>query len=342
MRIQRRGRTAFTLVEMLVATALTLFIMAIIAEAFGSATKTFGTLRTAGQLQERERTAAQIIRRDLASEHFDGPFIPGRSGPRVGDQRLDQPGWMPPLKGYFELRKTRVSVVEPFNAPVSRRRGSAVHAQRRRHPPIHRQAGRPAGGRVVLHQFQAVPAQPTEPVAADPRINAFPVPGGSLVYSRWAEIEYWLQPNGDATPATGNGPQLPLYSLRRRVRVLAAAGQNYVVANQQRAQILMASYPDLALVDLGPVPGGGGEVVRVLGPEDVTNPNARFAYPPQVAQKLNAAGTLYETGDDILATDVLSFEVKAAWFSNPSSIRSSRAVRRRRCPRSTRRTRPRG
>ena len=29
---------------------------------------------------------------------------------------------------------------------------------------------------------------------------------------------------------------------------------------------------------------------------------------------------MYETGDDILITDVLSFEVKAAWFANQSLL----------------------
>ena len=66
MRIQRSTpRTGFTLMELLVATALILFIMAIIAQAFGAASKTFTTMRTAGQLQERNRTATNIIRKDL-------------------------------------------------------------------------------------------------------------------------------------------------------------------------------------------------------------------------------------------------------------------------------------
>src|SRR5262245_52803952 len=113
MRIQRRERVAFTLVEMLVAVALTLFIVAIIAEAFGAATKTFSTMRTAGQLQERTRGGAIVLRLDLAAEHFDGPYIGGRGGPRVGDQRLDLAGWMPPRKGYFEIRQFTSAIPEP-------------------------------------------------------------------------------------------------------------------------------------------------------------------------------------------------------------------------------------
>jgi hypothetical protein len=168
-------------------------------------------------------------------------------------------------------------------------------------------------------EFQATPAAPGEPSALDRPINSFPT-GNTVVYSRWAEIQYWLQltPGPDVTPATANGPSLPLYSLRRRVRVLAPAGVTYVVANQQRAQTLINSYPDLAMFDAGPVPNGNGaEFLRVLGPDDVTNPAYRMPYQQQ-ALKPNALGNMFPTGDDVLLTDVLSFEIKAAWFANPS------------------------
>src|SRR5262249_10317668 len=36
------------------------------------------------------------------------------------------------------------------------------------------------------------------------------------------------------------------------------------------------------------------------------------------AQKVTPGGVSYASGDDILITDVLSFEVKAAWFNNPT------------------------
>ncbi len=126
MRMHRPSRSGFTIVEMMVATALILFIMAIISEVFASASKTYTTLKVAGDLQERLRLGATIFRRDLTSEHFDGPFIPGRSGPRVGDQRLDQAGWVPPTKGYFEIRQFgEVSGSNPL-IPVLYEPGTAV------------------------------------------------------------------------------------------------------------------------------------------------------------------------------------------------------------------------
>ena len=88
--------------ELLVSTALILFIMAIIAQAFGSAGKTFNTMRTAGQLQDRNRAATNILRKDMWADHFGPPY--GQfGGTHVVHQRLDLAGWRPPFAGYFEI-----------------------------------------------------------------------------------------------------------------------------------------------------------------------------------------------------------------------------------------------
>ena len=53
--IRARRRTAFTLVEMLVAAALILLMMWIIATAFTKGLEAFSTLKTAGDMQEKLR-----------------------------------------------------------------------------------------------------------------------------------------------------------------------------------------------------------------------------------------------------------------------------------------------
>jgi type II secretory pathway pseudopilin PulG len=324
MRTRPTTRPAFTLVEMMIATGLTLVVMLIIAQTFATATKTFSTMRTAGQLQERTRGAAAVIRRDLEAEHYDGPYAPGLSGPRVGDQRLDRAGWSPPGGGYFEMRQflnqlLQTGYVEPIQIPGGVPDSEGLPSTRADTHILRFTVKLPdvAAADLFCAEFQAAPQAPGEPFAQDRKINSFPV-GSSLVYSRWAEIQYWLQltPGPDVTPATNNGPSLPLYSLRRRVRVLAPAGQSYVVASKQRAIDLMGAYPDLAMADLGPVPNGSGaEIVRVLGPDDVANPALRMPY-QQPSTKFNSTGVAFATGDDVLLTDVLSFEIKAAWFGN--------------------------
>ena len=102
---QFKIRHAFTLTEMMVATALCLFIMALISVGFGRGLDTFSKLRSVGLLQDRLRAASTVMKRDLASNHFQGPFEAGFSGPQLSDQRLDRVGWRPPQGGYFYLEQ---------------------------------------------------------------------------------------------------------------------------------------------------------------------------------------------------------------------------------------------
>jgi len=316
---------------MMIAIALTLVVMLIIAQTFASATKVFSDLRTAGQLQERTRGAAAVIRRDLEAEHFDGPFTPGLSGPRVGDQRLDRPGWTPPI-GYFEIRQFpnalgQTGYVEPMlaNGGLGTPDSEGLPSTRADTHVLRFTVKLPdlPAAELFCAELQAAPGAPGEPSAADRAINSFPI-GTTLVYSRWAEIEYFLAPSPlppaqqDVTPGTNSGPPLPLYSLRRRVRLLAPAGFTRVVLSQARAQQLIALYPDVAMADMQqPGPGGAGWLLRVLGPDDVNNPLFRLPY-QAISLKPNALGQPVPTGDDVLLTDVLSFEIKAAWFNNQS------------------------
>src|SRR5579885_1394920 len=57
------GRLGFTITEMLVATALTLFIMVILSEAFIAAVESFRSLKAIGDLETRLRTVATLLRR---------------------------------------------------------------------------------------------------------------------------------------------------------------------------------------------------------------------------------------------------------------------------------------
>jgi type II secretory pathway pseudopilin PulG len=320
MRTQRPRRSAFTITEMLVATALILFIMAIISQVFASASKTYSALRVAGDMQERLRTSTSIMRRDLASEHFDGPYILGRSGPRLGDQRLDLAGWMPPQYGYFEIRQvgengiiTTPVLFEPLANPVNDGEGI----------PSTRATSHIVRFTVKLGDLPAAELFCTEApnfVANNAQTNSFQT-GQPVCYTRWAEVLYFLWPNGDVSTASANGPSLTLYSLRRRVRQLApqTTGILNLYQSQTLAQQDVARYPGLALMAV-PAPAAGQPNqygIIMLGPDAVTNPNNRVGAPlAGPVQKLNANNVMYETGDDILLTDVLSFEIKAAWFDN--------------------------
>lgn len=58
-----RTRTGFTLVELMVAMALTIFIMLILTQAFVIAIDTFTTLKAIGDTQEILRSGADAVQR---------------------------------------------------------------------------------------------------------------------------------------------------------------------------------------------------------------------------------------------------------------------------------------
>lgn len=67
-----RRRPGLTLVEMLVSLALSVFMMAILSEAFVTGLKAFGQLKALADMEQQLRTAATILRRDLKAPHFEG------------------------------------------------------------------------------------------------------------------------------------------------------------------------------------------------------------------------------------------------------------------------------
>lgn len=92
----RQRRPAFTIIELMVALALVLFIMSIIAQVFGDASEAFRSQRAKAELSEKLRFLTQSIRADLRSRHFE-------RGRRLSDPNFWQEG--PPKSGYFRLEQ---------------------------------------------------------------------------------------------------------------------------------------------------------------------------------------------------------------------------------------------
>src|SRR5437763_8696692 len=67
-----RCRCGFTLVEMMVAMTLTIFVMVILSECFVAGLETFSGLKAIGDMQEELRTATTLLRSDLSHDHFEG------------------------------------------------------------------------------------------------------------------------------------------------------------------------------------------------------------------------------------------------------------------------------
>lgn len=91
-------RQGFTLVELLVAMALILFIMSIISVAFVDSTESFRLFRARAELSEKLRFITQTLRADLRANHFEN------------NRRLSDPDFWaegPPRAGYFRVEQLR-------------------------------------------------------------------------------------------------------------------------------------------------------------------------------------------------------------------------------------------
>ena len=233
------------------------------------------------------------MRRDLTADKFDGPFVPGLSGPQVGDQRLDLPRWSPPYRGYFEIRQVGEIVGGTSNVafPVLYEPGGSTAPATTDGEGIWSSRATSHIMRFTVHLPDVSASElfcgeaPTY-VATNATVNAF-VTGQPVCYSRWAEVLYFVWANGDSTTANSSGQSLPLYSLRRRIRQLAPQG-TFVASglSQSAAAQEVVKYPGLALVPIqvAAMPGPNNWSIKMLGPGDVTVPSnrvgtaARFAH----------------------------------------------------------------
>jgi hypothetical protein len=328
LRIQRLRRSAFTITEMLVATALTLFIMVVITTVFRAGTDTFSKLRTAGMLSENLQHATGILKHDVSAQHFDAPFD-NRGGPYLSDQRLDLLEWQPPQKGYFEIRQDSLAQDDvPGAADADGLRSTAGTGTKLRFTVK-------LGTQRWTEQFSAFIPNVNTPSglwtpSGDSKIGAYC--NGNILFSPWAEISYFLTPTGDTT----EGGALQLYTLRRRQRILSPTGETLsldlpnlpavyaqltanTTSNQQVANTLgLDGTVHLSAWQNPPVPASPTPPIPVTlyGAGDVRNPfvGAPSGAAPQVWQNTRARQIIDTLeSSDVLMVNVISFEVKVLW-----------------------------
>src|SRR5262245_22828321 len=113
MQKQRKG---FTIVELLVSMALILFIMAILSQAFVTGLETFSQLKGIGDMEERLRGAATVLRSDLQQSHFEGGLrlsdpaffaSPNRTYDAAGNYMISYP-----REGFFRIYQGARSTLE--------------------------------------------------------------------------------------------------------------------------------------------------------------------------------------------------------------------------------------
>jgi prepilin-type N-terminal cleavage/methylation domain-containing protein len=304
-------RRGFTLIEIMVSMALTIFLLTIMAQAFALAADTFRTLKAVGDLNESLRTAANLLRSDLAADHFEGKR-------RLSDPRFWVDG--PPQQGYFFLSSPKAGIVtegaDADGVPSYRNNGATILAF-----TVKAKGNRP-------EDFFSI--QLAEPAGVKAPVTAVGSPASRFQQpksfsSQWAEVCYFLVPIPNVT---ANGT--PLFALYRQQR-LVVADVDALNWTAPHSKALYATYankvscqPSLTLpADL-----------YFNSPADLTIPQRRTAcnfqqpsptgtpavrIPPATFEPFTNPPMLHfsgaqpnhpATGEDLVLQDVLSFDIK--------------------------------
>lgn len=349
MRFQHQSRRGFTLVELLVAAALTMLIMAILASAFQTAMDSMSHLRAAAEMQDRLRSASERLRTDLMAPHFEDEAI-GRG--QLSNLRFDL-GNSLPAGGYFNIIQATPSMLENRLGVLTPNDFSSYAPGTIRNPvtnvdiPNHTLSfTAKLSGKNAQNLFTAPRPAGTLDQTNDNLVNS-PL---TTYASKWAVVSWFLAPS-DLT--TGPNPKT-MYTLHRRVKLLAEipdcfiapafiaeAGNYYVIDNRPQIQRLISTSPTIQYAPVevntnygrvltvkddavrGPAPVLVGTNLYVNGaPAPVIPPLNVRTMTPGVTTTASVIAVLTDTaipdiftpagnGSDIVVSNVVSFEVKA-------------------------------
>ena len=276
-------RRGFTLVEMMVAMALSLGIMLILAEGFKSATDFVRLANANGQLMNQLEGTGNRLEHDLLAKHFTFDATRPNGGVRLSDQMMHQPGWLPPtLGGFFRI------VAGPPTYVTTDIEGNAVSTATNH----------------GLH-FTSILRGGSD---AEQFTTDFPAGSATVYRSRAAEVAWFLVPTGELTSPTG----LPLYNLVRRYRLVALDDDTRSTLDRviQSETTTPARHQEVISV---PAPNTTPPRANTLA--TVMNPANRLAL-GQFPQTPPVGATRY--GEDVVATNVLSFQV-LVWGDAPTT-----------------------
>jgi prepilin-type N-terminal cleavage/methylation domain-containing protein len=326
-----RPKRGFTLVEMLVATALIIFILVILTQAFVTGMDSFRTLKAFGDLEEKLRLATTVLRSDLAADHFEGKK-------RLSDSNFWDHG--PPREGFFRIWQGSPVYNDPKNPPPNPpppgtayyyegKDGDGLASFVATDHCLHFTVKRRGNRREEFATARVPKGSPLLgllPNLGTPDSRFQDVP--DTFSSQWYEVAYFLRATGQTTD--GNIPRFALYR-RQRLIVPETAALNDpqgtpVKYNPSNLPGLDRDYPEVS----------GQQNLRSTNwlffntPNTITVPQRRFGMDPNLPggrpihqPSANIQTWTYPTlaeenpalaGSDILLTDVLSFQVQILPF----------------------------
>ncbi len=345
-----RPRRGFTIVEMLVAAGVSMVLMVIITEAFKRGIDMFRTMRAQGNMQERLRTAGTALRDDLAAHHFNTlPNNPSTVPNYLSVLTLDEltlGGWVPPPDGFFRIYQGPMGT-DANGFPIA----FAVEGTDRdnmlsTHATTHilhftvKRRGTSADNMFRTGGLTArpIPNIPTPLIFPNDFVDPADYRDTGVLASQWAEVAYFLVPNGE----NANGTLL--FNLCRRTKLLLPPlPANVVPADTPPSQEISTR------IQISPPAGQFYNRTT-----DVTQPPFRFGMLPSPASpNVLSAGVLIDprfmagqpqhivdfvwhgypplqenlpwgvgpasplAGDDVILANVISFEVKVSWDPTP-------------------------
>jgi len=298
-------RSGFTLIEMLVAMALTLFIMVIVTTAFITGLETFRQLKAIGDMNESIRQASIRLRTDLQAQHFEGkrhlgdPAFVSQGKVRYGFVRVEQPTKKSPTAGAPYLDEG----VDLDGMPSARAFDHVLHFSnnlRGDRPQDFYTAAVPWGP-----AYAAADPKPFDPSSPfykqttffnQPPDSTYQQPG--TYSSQWAEIAYFLVLTGWTSdpdnPAANQGT--PLFALYRVERIVVPRNdqlQGVVPVNQLQSYATFSCQPDDPNPNLA-------KFLVFNTPEDLANG----------VRSLNHPNVPKSNGASLVLSNVVSFQVK--------------------------------
>jgi prepilin-type N-terminal cleavage/methylation domain-containing protein len=299
-----RFRAGFTLVELMVAMALTIFVMTILTQAFVLSIDTFSGLKGIGDMQESMRAGANVLRYDLSQSHFEGRRRP--SDAVNGTAAFSIAGYQP-REGFMAFNAAGAGMIpegQDLDGLPSKRATNQVLQFTSRLKGNQQQSFYstqvldPAFFNLQTFYNMNPTVAPVN-AAADATLR---VPGTLFYRSQWAEIVYFLLPTGtteEALNTTGSGT--PLYGLYR--------AQFVAVTDNTAANAAYKGMGNAATLNnlLGMASNISAADFVFYGPQNLAQTATRTFNPANATR--SAA---------LVVPNVVSFQVQAVW-SVPSA-----------------------
>lgn len=305
-------RSAFTLVELMVAMALIIFIMYVLAEAFSAGAGAFRTLKAVGDMNERLRGVTTLLRNHLSAPHFDGTK-------RLSDRDFWRDG--PPKEGFFRIWQDNAGSGEGYDLDSNPSVRSTTHH-------LHFTVKLPGKGKDQFFRAE-VPSGSTLLTVGDP-VSRFQDPTGNVFVSPYAEVAFYLVATGENTedPTVTGGTSLPLHTLFMRQRLINPTGTAVSDTTNASNQYLEISHTSTSTTT---PPTAFNQMADVAIPANRfgASNNLSAVTPPSSYQTFQSerGATDPAAGSDVLLTDVLSFDVRVllgeeAYGANPQTFRT--------------------